>query len=72
MKKRLKVVNVDCADCAQRMENKIKNIAGVSDAKLNFLTQKLVIEAEDTDFENIIREADKCISSVDTDAHIDL
>ena len=72
MKKKFNVVNVDCADCAAKMEKMIKKIEGVNDARLNFLTQKLTIDANDENFDEIVKEADECLAKVDYDAHIDI
>ena len=72
MKKKFKVVDVDCADCAAKMEKKNKKIDGVNDASLNFLTQKLMLDADDERFDEIVKEADKCLGKIDDGAHIDL
>ena len=72
MKRKFTVVDVDCANCAAKMENDIKKLDGVIDAKLNFLTQKLTLEADETRFDEIVKQADECIRKVDFGAHIDL
>ncbi|KXB91681.1 heavy metal-associated domain protein [Megasphaera hutchinsoni] len=46
MKKTYKV-DVDCANCANKMEDAVKNTKGVKDAVLNFMTLKLKVEFED-------------------------
>lgn len=48
MKKTYKLTDLDCANCAAKMENAIKKIDGVSDASVSFLTQKLTVEADDS------------------------
>ena len=50
MIKKFNMENVDCANCAAKMEEAIKKIDGVNDARVNFLTQKLVL---DTDREDV-------------------
>lgn len=72
MKKKFKVVDVDCANCAAKMEGLIKKIDGVNDASLNFLTQKLILDADDARFDEIVKEADACMRKIDSNAHIDL
>lgn len=72
MKKKFKVIDVDCANCAAKMESLIKKIDGVNDASLNFMTQKLIIDAEDARFDEIVKEADACMRKIDSRAHIDL
>ncbi|MBQ8663759.1 MAG: cation transporter [Eubacterium sp.] len=72
MKKKFKVVDVDCANCAAKMESLIKKIDGVNDASLNFMTQKLMLDADDARFDEIVKEADACMRKVDSGARIDL
>lgn len=72
MKKKFKVIDVDCANCAAKMESLIKKIDGVNDASLNFMTQRLIIDAEDARFDEIVKEADACMRKIDSGAHIDL
>ena len=50
MKKKFKLTNLDCANCAAKMENAIKKIDGVRDANVSFMTQKMTIEADDSRF----------------------
>ena len=46
MKKTYKI-DVDCANCANKMEEAAKNTAGVKDAIVNFMTLKMIVEFED-------------------------
>ena len=46
MKKKFKLVDLDCANCAAKMEGAIKKIDGVNDATVSFLTQKLTLDAQ--------------------------
>ena len=62
MKKTIKIKNLDCANCAAKLEDKINKITKVDNAVVNFLTQKIVIEATDEDFEEIVLEIKKIIS----------
>ena len=50
---------VDCANCAAKLEDAIKKIDGVDDAKVNFLTQKLTLVAADDIFESILDQVIK-------------
>ena len=56
MKKKYKVENIDCANCAAKLEAAIQKIAGVEEATLSFMTQKLTIEAKEEDFDQIMSE----------------
>ena len=65
MKKKFKVENLDCAHCAAKMEEAIKNIPGVEDAVMNFMTQKLTLEiADDANMDEIVEQAQECVSKV--------
>ena len=70
MKKTFKMIDLDCANCAAKMEAAIKKIDGVQDATVSFMTQKLTIEGEDARFEEIVTEAQKCISRVERHCRI--
>ncbi len=70
MKKKFKMNEVDCANCAAKMEEAIKKIPGVIDANMNFMTQKLTIEADDERFDEIMAEAQKCCERVDAGTKI--
>lgn len=57
MKKVFKIEDLDCAHCAAKMEDGIKKIDGVISAKVNFLAQKLTLEADDAVFDKVLSEA---------------
>ena len=59
MKKKFKLEDLDCANCAAKMEEAIKKIPGVNDAVVSFMTQKMTIDAEDERFEEIMDEVAK-------------
>ena len=68
MKKSFKVVDLDCANCAQKMEDAIKRIDGVQDANVSFLMQKMTLTAEDDRFDEIVQQAVKVCKRVEPDA----
>ena len=70
MKKTFNMVDVDCAHCAAKMEDGIKKIPGVNSATVNFLAQKLIIDADDARFDEIMKEALKVCHKVDPDCDI--
>ena len=59
MKKKLKMDNIDCANCAREMEEEIRKIDGVISANINFMLQKLTLEAEDEKFDEIVEKLKK-------------
>lgn len=70
MKKKFKLEDLDCANCAAKMETAIKEIPGVINASVNFLAQKMMIEADDDQFDAIVDKAVKCIASVEPDCKV--
>ena len=56
MKKKFKLEDLDCAHCAAKMEEAIKKIEGVNDASVNFLAQKMTVDAVDERFDAIMEE----------------
>lgn len=70
MKKVFKMEDLDCANCARKMEDAIKKIDGVKDAKVNFIMQKFTLEAEDDKFDAILQEAVKVCKKVEPDCRI--
>ena len=70
MKKKFKLVDLDCANCAAKMEGAIKKIDGVNDATVSFLTQKLTLDAEDARFEAVLDEVVRVCKKVEPDCQI--
>ena len=70
MKKKFKLEDLDCANCAAKMEDAIKKIPGVNDAVVRFMTQKMTIDAEDERFEEIMDEVVKICAKVEPDCRI--
>ena len=70
MRKALKLQDLDCANCAAKMENAIKNIEGVKSASISFMTQKLVLEADDDRFEAVLDEAQHACKKFEPDCVI--
>ena len=70
MKKTFKLEDLDCANCAAKMEAAIKKLYGVKDASVSFMTQKMTIEAEDERFDEVVKAAVKCIAKVEPDCRV--
>ena len=61
MKKKFKLQDLDCANCAQKMEEAAKKTEGVKDASVNFMMQKMTVEADDDRFDDIMKKiVDTC------------
>ena len=70
MKKSYKFKELDCANCAAKIETKIKKIKGVQDATVAFLTKKVTITANEEDFDRIIPEAQKIVKKTEPDCEL--
>ncbi len=58
---------IDCANCAAKVEDAIKKIDGVQDVKVNFMMQKFTLEADDGRFDEILDEAIRVGKKVEPD-----
>ena len=67
MKKTFVLDDLDCANCAAKIENAVREIEGVISASVSFMSGKLVLEAEEERFEDILDAAEKLIAKVDSD-----
>ena len=70
MKKKFKLQDLDCANCAEKMEEAIKKIDGVNDASVNFMMQKMTIDADDSKFDDIMKEVVTVCAKVEPDCKI--
>lgn len=70
MKKKFKC-EIDCANCAAKIEEAIKKLDGVEDAKINFMMQKFTLVAGDDRFEEILDEAIKTGRKIEPDFEVD-
>lgn len=70
MKKVLKLQDLDCAACAQKMEDAIKKLDGVEDAQVSFLMQKLTLTADDDHFDDLVKQIVKVCKRVEPDCKI--
>lgn len=70
MKKVFKLEDLDCANCAAKMERAIAKIDGVALATVSFMSQKLTIEADDAKFDDVMKEVIKTCKKVEPDCRI--
>ena len=70
MKKTFKLIDLDCANCAAKMESAIKTIDGVTDASVSFMAQKMTIEADSAQFDSIMKQVVKACKKVEPDCEI--
>ena len=70
MKKAFKLEDLDCANCAAKMEAAIGKLPGVNKATVSFMAQKLILDADDARFDEILAAAAKEIRKVEPDCRI--
>ena len=69
MKKRYKF-EVDCANCAAKVEAAVKKIDGVNDVTVNFMAQKMVLDADDARYDEILKEVVAVAKKVEPDCEL--
>ncbi len=72
MKKSFVLEDLDCANCARKMEEAISKIDGVASVNVSFISQKMTIEADDTVFNDIMKKVVKTIRKVEPDCKVKL
>lgn len=70
MKKIFKIKNLECAHCAAKMQKEIEKLDGVNSVAVNFLMQKLVLDASNEKFDEILIGAKKIIKKIEPDCEI--
>lgn len=70
MKKTFELEDLDCAHCAQKMQEAIAKIDGVKNVSVNFLAQKMLLEAEDDVFDQVLKKAVAEIKKVEPDCTV--
>lgn len=70
MRKNFKLEDLDCANCAAKMEEKIKKLEGVEFASVSFMTATLTVEAAEEDFEKLLKLIQKTIKKIEPDCRL--
>lgn len=66
MKKTFKLEDLDCANCAAAMERAIAALDGVNSVTVNFMGMKMILDAEDEKFDEVMKGAHKAAAKYDT------
>ncbi len=72
MKKTYKMEDLDCANCATKMEREIKKIDGVTNATVSFMTQRMTVETDGDSLDEIMKQVVKICKKVEPDCIIHL
>ena len=70
MKKNFKLLDLDCANCAAKMEDAIRKIDGVESVCVSFMSQKMTVQAPDERFEAIMAQVVKACRRIEPDCTI--
>ena len=70
MRKTFELEDLDCANCAAKMENAVRGIEGVTFVSVSFMTQKMILEADDDKFNDIVKKAVKVCRKIEPDCEI--
>ena len=70
MKKTIKLIDLDCGHCADKIQNAVQKIDGVTSVSVNFLGQKMGLEAPDDRFDTILNEAKALIKKIEPDVTV--
>ena len=70
MEKSFRLIDLDCANCAAKMERGINKIKGVNSCSINFMMQKMVININDDIFDSVMDEVEKAIKKIDPDCKV--
>ncbi len=66
----LKMENLDCANCASRMERFISKIPQVESVSVNFLTQKMILVTDEDTFEETLKEINEICRIIHRDTRV--
>lgn len=64
------IENLDCANCAAKMEDAIRKIEGVTYVSISFMAQRMTLEADDAVFAEVLKQAQKAVKKVEPDCRI--
>lgn len=71
MKKVLKFTDIDCANCAAKIERNINKLEEVNSASVGFLAKKIVVEFnDDIDFDDLLKKIEKEVKKVEPDCDL--
>lgn len=71
MQKKFKI-EVDCANCAAKIETAVRALPGVENASVSFMTQKMLLVADDARFDEILQQAIRTAKKIEPDFEIEL
>ena len=70
VKKVFKLEDLDCANCAAKMQNAIEKLDGVKSVTISFMTQRMTLEADEERFDDVLKAAQTAIKKIEPDCTI--
>ncbi len=71
MKNTYKIKGLDCANCAAQLENAINKVEGVQSASISFMTERMVLEFDEQNKEEIMKKVKKVIKKEEPDVTLE-
>lgn len=65
-------IEVDCANCAAKIENAVSALPGVNTCNVSFMAQKMLLDADDAQFQSVLKAAVKAAKKIEPDFEIEL
>lgn len=70
VKKVYKMEDLDCANCARKMQDAVNKLDGVEDCEINFMMQKMTISFDEDNKDKILKQVKKCVRRVEPDCTV--
>ncbi len=70
MKKTFALQDLDCANCAAKIENALNNLEGMTKATVSFMSQRMTVEAPDDKFDDLMKQVKKTVRKLEPDVII--
>lgn len=71
MVKKIKLIDLCCANCAAKIEEKTSKLDGVNSVTVNFLTEKMILDADETKLDSIMAGIEKIVHKIEPDVRIE-
>lgn len=72
VKKSFEMEDLECANCARKMQEAISKLEGVQSCEISFMAQKMKLEYDDEKEKTLFKEIQKCVKKVEPDCSVDL
>ena len=71
MKSKFKIIGLDCANCAAEHERKVQKIKGIESVSVNFITQKMEFEYDESIKDEILQKVKKVVKKEEPDVNLE-